>query len=215
MSKVFQLVLYGVALLLIAAMLLYSYMVTLPGKLPELDGMVEINAGQIKMIDVGAQLAVAKKKGQKISFTEEQLNHYLASKLNVEQSGKLAKYAKVKGVWVELEKDYMNVYLERFVSVERGQDEDGHELEPYEQSHIIKQCLFIRTIKDDAGAVILQYANKGGSIGAAPAPALLSEVSWAAFAPLGELLEDDIKLFKIMVKVNVDEGVIHFHPTLD
>lgn len=198
---------------MIGGMFAYALLLSMPSTLPDVQGSAKILNGQIEKTYLGDKLELAVNSKKTITITESQLNHYLAEKINLEQTGKIGKYAKISGVWVQLEKEKITIFMERKIKVERGNDKDGNKIEAYEQNHIISHTYIVKSSKDADGAIVFKYADKGGKIGKAIAPGLFGMVTQAAFKPLGETFSKEIELFKGMVHVYVKENEISLHPT--
>lgn len=215
MKSIFKFSIIGLVVLMIGGMFLYVYLLSLPSELPEIDGAGKIRSGKIEKTSLGDKLQLAVNSKRSITFTEKELNHYLAEKVKLKQLGKVSEYAKVSGLWVQLEEEKITFFLERKIKVERGNDEQGNKIEPYEQNHVVSHTYVVKSSKDANGAIEFKYADRGGKIGRVPAPGLFGMVTQAAFKPLGEIFSKEVELFKGMVHVYVKENEISLHPTRD
>lgn len=215
MRSIFQLAVTIFSFLMILGMLICVYLISLPGELPEVSGMADIRAGKIKKVHLGDRLQLAANSKTKITFTEEQLNHYLSGKVKLSQTGKVNKNLSIKGIWVELSEDTLTLYLERKAQWGGGPDESGVVQEPSEQDHITSFRFHIKTTIDADGAINRSYGSAGGTIGGAPAPGAFSLIPQAAFKELGTIFASEITYFEKMVQVHVKQDSITLHPTRD
>lgn len=196
-------------------MFTYVLLLSMPSDLPDIQGSTKIINGQIKKTYLGDKLQLAVNSKKPITFTESELNHYLAEKVQLKQTGKVAEYAEVVGVWVQLQNEKITVFMERKIKVERSDDKEGNKIKSYEQNHIISHTYIVKSSKDADGSILFKYADSGGKIGKAIAPGLFGMVTQAAFMPIGEIFSKEIELFKGMVHVYVKEDEISLHPTRD
>jgi len=59
------------------------------------------------------RLALAIERNYPITFREEEINAWLAKRLEIKQAGVLAGFAEVRGVWVHFQKDEIELIIER------------------------------------------------------------------------------------------------------
>lgn len=82
---------------------------------------IESIAGRVKIIEgrsiqpplLKQRLALAIERNYPITFREEEINAWLAKRLEIKQQGVLAEFAEVGGVWVHFKKDEIELIIER------------------------------------------------------------------------------------------------------
>jgi len=220
-SKVFKVF---VTLLAFGVLGLMGYLVFTATKPHEfgdtIDGRDQILAGKIDRRDLLAVAKNAKKMNQKVSFTEKQLNHYLAAYLQGSQSGISNKFTDVRAVWVDLRQDVMEVYIEREVAMKKEEEPDveagkeGGDVATGERRyHTTSIQLEIADKKLEDGTISRSFGIKHGTVGQTSTPGLFVKLVKPAFDNLAEVLSEEIQVgYKDMAMVHIKDGKIELDP---
>lgn len=206
MSGLLKLIVGVFTLLILAGMLTVIFLLSRPGEIPEIDGKEAIAAGKVKQEKLLDRMKLAFNSKEKFVVTEEQLNHYLASKLSLTQGGKADTYIDIKGIWVDLREDWMDFYIEREVKWGGGKNEKGEVLEPQTQLHVTKFGFKIETIEHADKSLEKRIAPGAGKIGSSPLPGLFGKLAKAPLEKVAECFTEELELFSKMVQMRVFEG---------
>lgn len=160
-------------------------------------------AGRTKLLEGGAgrapklkeRLANAIESNIPISFREEEVNAWLAHRLQIKQAGPLAQLVEVVGVWVELRKGEVEIIIERKL--------------PNAQNHVTS--LFMGFDRNEKGYSITRHSCH---IGQLRLPGGFARLLMPAYQNLAKELEDELQPYyehKIF-DVRVEDGVITLDP---
>ena len=141
------------------------------------------------------RLATALRSNIPISFREQEVNAWLAHRLEIRQTGFLAHLVEVKGVWVELRKDEIELIIERKL--------------PNAQNHVTS--LFMSFERSKTGYSIARHSCH---IGQVRLPGGFARLLMPAYQNMAAELEDELQpYYKHQIfDVRVEEGVITFDP---
>lgn len=130
-----------------------------------------------------------------LTFREEEVNAWLGKRLEVTQQGSLAPFAKVRGLWVDLKQDQIELIIER--ELKSG------------QLHVTS--LFMGFESNDRGYSISRHACH---IGQVRLPGGFTRLIMPAFFNLAEELEDDLKPYyhRRIFDIRVEDGKITLDP---
>jgi hypothetical protein len=199
-----------VALTSIAA---HTVMSWVPRNLQDVAGTGPVEEGA-KIPDLAERLKEAIQKSYEVSITEEELNRYIASKLELTQSSIVDDYVKITGVYVDLKPDLIDVSIEREFDIPNNQQSDGSKklgFMPFSQT--ISMQLELRTTDSDDGGKERSLSFPGGNFGKAPAPGSLVRIVKPSFDVIAEVFANEINLsYGEMTSVVVSEGVITLDP---
>lgn len=173
-----------------------------PQDLSDIDGYRE-EAGPAPLghRNIGTALENAFKNKSPLQITEEEINEYILSTLKFEQEGWLKDYVAIKGVWVRLEKDVIEVIIEREV---KG------------KTHTVSMLYEPEQKMEKDGTMSSAVHRKKGKWGGTRVPNGFLYLTNSSFEALTSSFADEIGTARRMVmgmfQMNVSEGVIEFHP---
>jgi len=166
----------------------------------------------IGYVDVERKVRNALNANAEVTLTEAELNQYIAKNLKMKQGGFMKGFAKVKGVYVDLKPDMMEIFIEREIAQygEKGAVKTDV-FKPF--THTVSMKLKIYTVVDETGMTTLKVEFPGGSIGKAPTPGLMVTVVKASFDQLAEHFKAETDLgYKKMTSITVGDGFIKLDP---
>jgi hypothetical protein len=166
----------------------------------------------IGYVDVERKVRNALNANAEVTLTEAELNQYIAKNLKMKQGGFMKGFAKVKGVYVDLKPDMMEVFIEREIAQygEKGAVKTDV-FKPF--MHTVSMKLKIFTVVDETGMTTRKVEFPGGSIGKAPTPGLMVTVVKASFDQLAEHFKAETDLgYKKMTSITVGDGFIKLDP---
>ena len=151
-------------------------------------------------------------QNSEVTINEEDLNQYIAKNLKMKQGGFMSDFAKVKGVYVDLKPDMMEIFIEREIA---QYGEEGtiktDVFKPFR--HTVSMKLKIFTVKDEKGMTTRKVEFPGGSIGKAPTPGLMVTVVKDSFDQLAEHFKEETELgYEKMTTITVGDGFIKLDP---
>jgi len=202
LSRVF--VFTGVAALAVALVFVF-----IPQDLSNVDGYGPGSASP-PFRDLKAVLSSSIERGYEVTFTEAEVNRYLAHTLATKQGGLLAKDVSLDGVWISLENDYAEIIMERRIF--------GH---PFTISTYVQ---VIQTVDQKGGTETkmarhgLPYIedippNRGGRFGRLVVPEGFLVLVMPSFEKVAALFHEEIDLgFTKMVRIKIKENSITFNP---
>lgn len=172
----------------------------------EIAGRRQILAGgKVPSSPLPARLATAIARNEPVSFTEEELNHWLRKRLQVKQTGFLAPYAKIRGVWVNLTPGEIEFIIEREL--------------PEKMIHVVS--LFMKFEPSKNGFSIHRHASRVGQV---EVPGGFARLVMPAFNQMAEELSEELKLYRDeslgaskalkIHDIQVDHGRITLDPRL-
>lgn len=202
-----------VVLVALTSMVAHTFMSWVPRNLQDVDGTRPVKRGA-KIPDLAERLREAIQKNYVVKITEEDLNRYIASKLELTQSSIVDDYVKITGVYVDLKPDLIDVSIEREFDIPNNQQSDGSKklgFMPFSQT--VSMQIELQTTDSDDGGKERSLTFPGGNFGKAPAPGLLVRIVKPSFDVIAEVFEEEIKLsYKEMTSVVVSDGFITLDP---
>lgn len=211
-SKV-KLLLTLVVLVVLSALGAFVYFGWQSADLADVGGRKGIAIGNT-YLDIQTKLRNAHKNNAEVKITEVELNQYLAKNLKMSQGGFMKDFAKVKGVYVDLKPEMMEIFIEREIA-QYGDDGKAKTdvFKPFR--HTVSMKLKITEGVNDAGkpATILEFP--GGTIGKSPTPGLMVLAVKASFDQLAEHFKEELDLgYDQMNTIMVGDGFIKLDPRL-
>ncbi len=202
-----------VVLVALTSMAAHTVMSWLPRNLQEVDGAGPIEEGAL-IPDLAERLKDAIEKSYVVTITEEELNRYVASNLELTQSSIVDDYVKITGVYIDLKPDLIDVSIEREFDIPNNQQDDGSKklgFMPFSQT--VSMQLELRTVDAADGGKKRTLGFPGGNFGKAPAPGLLVQLVKPSFDVIAEVFAEDIKLgYAEMTTVVIGDGIITLDP---
>ncbi len=182
----------------------------------EISGREKILKGESASdyVDIKQKVVNALNSNAEVSITESELNHYIAKNMMMNQTGFIKGFATVKGVFIDLKPDMMEIFIER----EIAQYTDDGEIQtdvfkPFNQTVSMK--LKIYRNEDEHGKKTTKIEFPGGTIGMAPAPGMLVKIVKPSFDQIYEHFVAELDLgFKKMNKITITDGKIILDPRL-
>ena len=147
-----------------------------------------------------------------VKITEEELNRYIAKKLKMKQGGWMKGFATIKGVYVKLKKDEMEVFIEREVA-QYGEDGTPNTdlFKPFDQTVSMRLNITTVDVKDGGTSKTVEFP--GGTIGQAPAPGMFVKLIKASYDQIQEHFAKEIELgYKNITRITVEDGYILLDP---
>jgi len=193
----------------------------------QIDGRKKVLSGRGDARDLLAVLRNAQKEQHKVEISELEINQYLAEKVTASQSGVTGKYATFKGVWVDLRKDEIEIFIEREFKLpssdenaeaEEGQKEDSSEKTVDSSAvklymHTTSLVVLVKSEKKSDGGVTKEFGVQHGYCGKTKLPGMFALAVKPAFDNLAIILEDEIaEGLEKMQMVNVYDGKMVFNP---
>ncbi|MGC4015053.1 MAG: hypothetical protein QM755_11145 [Luteolibacter sp.] len=159
--------------------------------------------------DIKAMLRSSLERGYEVSFTEEEVNGYLARTLASRQDGLLGKNATIDGVWCSLEKDCAEIIIERrifghpftismFLQVEQTEQPNGR----------VKTEVALH-----GGPYVADtYPYRGGRFGSLVVPQGFLRLVLPSFEKLAAIYQEEISIIPDMARIQISENRITFNP---
>ena len=130
---------------ILCTLVVHTYFCWQPQDLTGIDGREKIlkEGKDVQHVNLLNKVNNAARDGRVVKITEEELNRYIAANLKLEQSGMMKKYSDVKGVYVDLTDDNIEVIIERNIAQydEEGNPKDGT-MEPRTNTVAMKFNIF-------------------------------------------------------------------------
>lgn len=148
-----------------------------------------------------------------VTLTEEEINLYIAKRLRMKQDGPLKGFSTVKGVYVDLTPDHLEVFIEREIA---QYGEDGvpktEYLKPFDHTVSMKFNVYTYENTDNDGTTnVVEFP--GGSIGKSPAPGMFVKVVKPTYDALAEFFAEEIKLAHgDIVHIKIEDGKVTLDP---
>ncbi|MFD2159145.1 hypothetical protein ACFSW8_09575 [Rubritalea tangerina] len=183
-----------------------------PRNLQEVDGMH--SSDEQPVADLHARLKEAVEKSYEVTITEEELNRYLASKLQLTQSPIVDDYVHIKGIYVDLKPGVIDVSIEREFTMPDNQQADGAKKVGFlPMAQTVSMQLEVETVDDVDGGKKTTVHFPGGNFGKAPAPGLLVYVVKPSFDIILNHFSEEVELgYRQMTSVKVEDGLIKLDP---
>ena len=201
-------------LLVLAAMGGFIYYGWQGADLSGVSGRVGISKGQsgIGYVDIEQKVRNALNADVEVTLTEAELNQYIARNVKMKQGGFMKGFATVKGVYVDLQPDVMEIFIEREIAQygEAGAIKTDV-FKPFE--HTVSMKLKIFTVVDENGMSTRKIEFPGGTIGKAPTPGLMVTIVKDSFDQLAEHFKTETELgYEKMTSISVGDGFIKLDP---
>lgn len=185
--------------------------------LSEVSGREGISKGQsgIGYVDIERKVRNALNANVEVTITEAELNQYLAKNIKMKQAGWMKGFATVKGVYIDLRPDMMEIFIER----EIAQYGEGGKIKtdvfkPF--VHTVSMQLKIFTVVDEKGMTTRKVEFPGGTIGKAPTPGMMVTVVKGSFDQLAEHFKAETELgYEKMTSITVGDGFIKLDPRVN
>lgn len=183
-----------------------------------IDGREEIikSKGNVRAVNVLEKLRNAYDGNYEVKLTEEELNRYIAEKLKMKQGGWMKGFATIKGVYVDLREDEIEVFIEREIA---QYGEDGKPkldiIKPFDQTVSMKLKVATLDLVDADGKkqTSIRVDFPGGSIGKAPAPGMFVKLVQDSFAQIQQHFNDELELgYERIVRIKIGDGFITLDP---
>ncbi|MEO1857273.1 MAG: hypothetical protein ABGY95_07925 [Rubritalea sp.] len=202
-----------VVLVALTSMTAHTVMSWVPRNLQNVDGTGPVEEGT-KIPDLAERLNDAIENAYEVTITEEELNRYISSKLELTQSSIVDDYVKITGVYVDLKPNLIDVSIEREFDVPNNQQADGSKkvgFMPFSQT--VSMQIELLTVDSDDGGKSRKLSFPGGNFGKSPAPGLLVTVVKSSFDVIAERFSKEIKSgYEEMTSVIIGDGVITLDP---
>ncbi len=166
----------------------------------------------IGYVDIERKVRNALDANVEVTLTEAELNQYIAKNLKMKQGGFMKDFAKVKGVYVDLKPDVMEIFIKREIA---QYGEDGtiktDVFKPF--THTVSMKLKIFTEVDEKGMTTRKVEFPGGTVGKAPTPGRMVLVVKASFDQIAEHFKTETELgYEKMTSITVGDGFIKLDP---
>lgn len=214
--SLFRFIIYVLVLVMMVGMSCAVYLSWQPQDLSGFDGREEIAGDADKpVVDLREKMQAAKNGLYEITITEEELNRYLASRMKLEQTGVTDEYVRVKGVYVDLKPDLMEVVIERELDYV-AKDADGNESRPVSFlpiTHTVAMKLKVVTEESESGGLTRRIDFPPGRFGQVPAPGQFVQLVKPSFDKLLNFFDEEKNLgYEEMAKVEIGDGFIKMDP---
>ncbi|MGJ8657802.1 MAG: hypothetical protein ACSHX6_15245 [Akkermansiaceae bacterium] len=166
----------------------------------------------IGYVDIERKVRNALNADVEVTLTEAELNQYIAKNVKMKQGGFMKDFATVKGVYVDLKPDVMEIFIEREVA--QYGDEGVIKTDVFKPfTHTVSMKLKIFTVVDDQGVTTRKVEFPGGTIGKAPTPGLMVTIVKSSFDQLAEHFKTETDLgYEKMTSITVGDGFIKLDP---
>ncbi|MDG1357930.1 MAG: hypothetical protein P8P36_07035 [Akkermansiaceae bacterium] len=144
---------------------------------------------------VKQRLALAVERNYPVTFREEEINAWLAKRVNMNQGGALAPYVEIRGVWVNFKEDELELIIERKL--------------PWANSHV--SSLYMGFKRTRAGYSISRHSCHIGQLNL---PGGFGYLLMPAFQNIVDELADELQPYHDheIYDVRVQEGKITIDP---
>lgn len=185
-----------------------------PRPMDDIDGYVSGGLNPEKVVDLKEKLEASIEGDYEVTVTEEEINRYLAAKLKLEQSKMVSRFVNIKGVYVDLKPDVMELIIERDFDYDENVKDDGSKLIgflPFQQT--VSMELEILTIEDEKGGTARAVNFPGANFGTAPAPGLFVKVVKPSFDAIHEHFSEEVDLaYAKMARIKINDGHLILDP---
>lgn len=168
----------------------------------------------IGYVDLKQKVRNAISSNSEVKITEAELNQYLLKNLKMKQGGFMNDFASVKGVYVDLKPDIMEVFIEREIA-QYGDDGEikTDVFQPFR--HTVSMKFKIYNDKDSEGKEAIVIDVLAGSVGKAPVPGLLVMMVKPSFDQIAEHFKKEIELsYNRMQKITIGDGFVTLDPRI-
>lgn len=180
-----------------------------PRSSAEIDG-VTAAGDEEGVVDLKEGLKQALEKSYVMTITEEELNRYIAKHLKLTHSAIVDDYVSIKGVYVDLKPNLVDITIEREVDYPANLQADGSKkfsFLPLNQT--LSMQLAIEVTDSENGDVHTQVSFPGASFGRAPAPGGLAVVVKPNFDVVYDFFQEELKLaYNNGTSITVEDGLL-------
>lgn len=147
-----------------------------------------------------------------VRITEAELNRYIASKVTMTQGGFMKGFATVKGIYVELKKGEMEIFIEREIAQYGEAGEAKTDVfKPFDQT--VSMRLKISTVDLEEGGTQKTVDFPGGSIGNSPAPGMFVKLVKDSYDQLKDHFATEIDLgYDRITSITIEDGYLVLDP---
>lgn len=199
---------------LLAAMGGFVYFGWQGADLSGVSGREGIAKGQsgIGYVDIERKVRNALNADVEVTLTEAELNQYIAKNVKLTQGGFMKGFASVKGVYVDLKPDMMEIFIEREIA--QYGEEGSIKTDVFKPfTHTVSMKLKIFTVVDGKGVTTRKVEFPGGTIGKAPTPGLMVTIVKDSFDQLAEHFKVETDLgYEKMTSITVGDGFVKLDP---
>lgn len=200
---------------ILGGMVTYVYFAWQKADLSDIAGREKIikNETFIGGTDVYKKLLNAYNGNYVVTLTEEELNLYIAKRLKMTQGGPIKGFTKIKGVYVDLKPDLLEVFVEREIAQygEDGKPKTEY-LKPFDQTISMKFKIYTIENANDGGTTNM-VEFPGGKIGKSPAPGMFVKVVKPTFDALNTFFEKELDLaYGRIVSIKIEDGKVTLDP---
>jgi hypothetical protein len=207
-SKV-KLLLTLVVLAVLSALGAFVYLGWQAADLEDVSGRRGIAIGYV---DIERKIRNALDENAEVTITEAELNQYLAKNVKMKQGGFMKDFATMKGVYVDLKPDIVEIFIEREVA--QYGDERVIKTDVFKPfRHTVSMKLKIFTKEGENGSTTKNIEFPGGSIGKAPTPGLMVMAVKPSFDQLKEHFKEELSMgYDEMTTITVGDSFIKLDP---
>lgn len=207
-----KLIVATVVLCALTAMALHTALSWVPRNVQEIEGITL--GDEAKVIDLKERLQQSLDKSYEVAITEHELNQYIASKLQLTHSPIIDDYIKIKGVYVDVKDDLLDITIEREFDYPQNTQSDGSKkisFLPFSQT--VSMQIEVVTDKGEDGSATKRLHFPGATFGKAPAPGMFVYLVRPSFEKVAEFFADELDIaYHDMTSITVKDGVIHLDP---
>ena len=183
-----------------------------PVSLQDVDGLSA--SDDVVVVDLKERLQQALDKSYEVTITEEELNLYIGKELKLTQSAIVDDYITIKGVYVDLQPNAMEVTIEREIDYAHNVKEGGAKqfsFLPLTQTITLQMEIAVKVSEN--GDEYTTVSFPGAKFGQAPAPGGLAAVVKPSFDMVAKFFEQEIKLgYNNRTSVKIEEGMMKIDP---
>lgn len=166
----------------------------------------------IGYVDIKQKLTNAVKSNSEVTITEAEMNQYIAKNLKMNQGGLFKDYSSVKGVYVDLTEDQIEIFIEREIAQygDEGVIDDAV-LPPF--NHTVSMKVKAFNGENDKGEPVKTVEFPSATIGKVPAPNQLAKIVLPSFKQINDHFEEELALgYEKMNGIKITEGIITLDP---
>ncbi len=213
----FKLLLGLIVVGVLGLMVVFVYFGWQPQDLTDIDGRDAVIKAREEKRDIMSTDIVKKLRNgydglYEVRLTEEELNRYIAHKIKMSQGGWMKEFATVKGVYVKLKKDEIEIFIEREIA-QYGEDgtPNTEYIKPFDQT--VSMCLKITTADIEDGKTEITIDFPGGTIGRSPAPGMFVKLVKGSFDQLKTYFATEVELGHTQItRIKIEDGYILLDP---
>lgn len=198
-----------VVLVVLSALGAFVYLGWQSADLADVSGRKGIAIGYV---DIERKVRNALDENAEVTVTEAELNQYIAKNLKMKQGGFMKDFATMKGVYVDLKPDMVEIFIEREIA--QYGDEGVIKTDVFKPfKHTVSMKLKVFTSDGENGSTTKNVEFPGGTIGKAPTPGLMVMAVKPSFDQLADHFKDELGLgYDKMTTITVGDGFIKLDP---